>query len=164
MTHDRSLAEKVRITLLGFAREWQARIDCDLSDIVVEILPKPHKPKGLPIGKMAVYNFFMDEQDLKTGIAGPKSNARYQSQPYYESRACSTLAGSIRKDPSKIGLPSAPDRPGDWIKQHTDRVNLLLPASYGRLTLVRLESFLHAVWKPLYEGPANKQGPQASVA
>jgi hypothetical protein len=28
--------------------------------ITSEVLPKPHKPKGLPLGKMAVYVFFLN--------------------------------------------------------------------------------------------------------
>jgi hypothetical protein len=41
---------------------------------------------------------------------------------------------------------------GDWIRGHTDRVNLLAPASLGDAMLSLLESFLHVRWKPVFEG------------
>jgi hypothetical protein len=51
---------------------------------LVDITPAPHRPKGLPIGRMAAYCFFLNGQALKIGIAGPKSDARFRSHQYGE--------------------------------------------------------------------------------
>jgi hypothetical protein len=127
--------------------------ECDLSKIRVEVLDKPHKPSGLPTGKMAVYCFFLNGQALKVGLAGPNSDARYRSQHYNPNSADSNLAKSILAYPSKIGIaPLHTNFVGIWIKEHTDRVNILLPDSFGKPILSVLESFLHARWKPIYEG------------
>jgi hypothetical protein len=121
--------------------------------ITAEVLPKPHKPKGLPVGKMAVYAFFLNGQALKVGKAGPNSDARYRSQHYNPRSAGSNLARSILNAPGKVGAVDVVEQNiGDWIKQHTDRVNFLMPADLGKHRLSLLESFLHDRWKPVFEG------------
>jgi hypothetical protein len=126
---------------------------CDLSKIRVEVLNKPHKPSGLPTGKMAVYCFFFNGDALKVGIAGPNSDARYRSQHYNPNSANSNLAKSILAYPGKIGIsPLHTNFVGIWIKEHTDRINILLPDFFGKPILSMLESFLQARWKPIYEG------------
>ncbi|MGH9350555.1 MAG: carbon-nitrogen hydrolase family protein [Terriglobia bacterium] len=122
--------------------------------IAVEIATKPHNPpKILPMGKMAVYAFFLNGQSLKVGKVGPNSGPRYTSQHYSPGSAGSTLAGSILKDPTKVGAVGVDSGSvGDWIKNNTDRVNLLLPVSSGLPILSLLESFLHVRWKPQFEG------------
>jgi hypothetical protein len=124
--------------------------------ITVEIAAKPHEsPKKLPTGKMAVYAFFLNGQALKVGKVGPKTNARYTSQHYNPASAGSTLARSISMNATTVG-PVGIDHGsvGDWIRRHTDRVNLLLPVPLGLPILSLLESFLHVRWKPLFEGRA----------
>ncbi len=122
--------------------------------VTVEIASKPHvAPRILPTGKMAVYAFFLNGRALKVGKVGPKSAARYTSQHYNPASARSTLAQSILINAAKveavgIDLGSV----GDWIRTHTDRVNLLLPTTFGIPILSLLESFLHVRWKPLFEG------------
>lgn len=122
--------------------------------ITVEVTRRPHRqPKGLPAGKMAVYAFFLSGQALKVGKAGPSSNARYTSQHYNPKSAGSNLARSILAYPTKVGaLGIDASGIGDWIKGHTDRVNLIAPASLGDPMLSLLESFLHVRWKPVFEG------------
>lgn len=148
------LAEMAGTTLNDFTRAVVTEgVECEVNKITVEIAARPHRPSALPIERMAVYCFFLNRQALKIGIAGPKSDARYRSQHYNPNSARSTLAGSILKHPKKIGIVTISGTSiGDWIKAHTDRINILLPASYGRPMLLRLELFLHARWKPLYEG------------
>src|ERR1700722_10926655 len=105
-----------------------------LSDtITVELSESPHRPpSSLPSGKQAVYAYFWNGQALKVGKVGPKSTARYTSQHYNPRSAQSTLAGSRHNNPGKIGLQSLDiDEAGAWIKQHTGRVNLLIPANLG---------------------------------
>jgi hypothetical protein len=119
----------------------------------IEVVTKPHKPSGLPKGKMAVYCFVLGDQVLKVGLAGPNSDARYRSQHYNPNSAGSNLAKSLVTYPERIGAKSIDsDRVGEWIKQNTDRVNFLLPAALGKPTLAMLETFLHARWAPVYEG------------
>ncbi|MGA3346970.1 MAG: gamma-glutamylcyclotransferase family protein [Terracidiphilus sp.] len=100
--------------------------------IIAEYLPKPHKPTGLPSGKMAVYAFFLNGQALKVGKVGTNSDARFRSQHYNPKSAGSNLARSILANPQKIGAGGVNElNVGDWIKQHTDRVNLFAPATFG---------------------------------
>src|SRR5260370_14021837 len=148
------LGEMTTAALRDFANVGTlAGTECDLSKIRVEILNKPHKPSGLPTGKMAVYCFFLNGQALKVGITGPNRDARYRSQHYNPNSAGSNLAKSILTYPSKIGIaPLHTNFVGTWIKEHTDRINILLPDSFGRRILSMLETFLHARWKPIYEG------------
>jgi hypothetical protein len=148
--------EMIAAALDDFASATKlAGFECDAQKIWVNIAPAPHRPSGLPAGRMAVYCFFQNGRALKVGIAGPKSGARYRYHHYSPTRANSTLAASILKHPDKIGITAIPaDATGDWIKANTARINLLLPASCGKAMLSRLESFLHARWTPIYEGPA----------
>jgi len=122
--------------------------------ITVEIARSPHRqPKSLPPGKMAVYAFFLNGQALKVGKVGPSSNARYTSQHYNPKSAGSNLARSILANPAQVSvLGIDASGIGDWIRGHTDRVNLLAPASLGDPMLSLLESFLHVRWKPVFEG------------
>jgi hypothetical protein len=122
--------------------------------ITVEITRSPHRqPKSLPPGKMAVYAFFLNGQALKVGKVGPSSNARYTSQHYNPKSAGSNLARSILANPAKVNVPGIDASAiGEWIRGHTDRVNLLAPASLGDPMLSLLESFLHVRWKPVFEG------------
>ena len=119
----------------------------------IEVLPKPHTPTDLPAGRMAVYCFFLGEQALKIGIAGPNSNARYRYQHYKAGSAGSTLAASILRNPGKVGQNTiSADHVGAWIQRTTDRVNILVPISFGRWMLPSLEQHLHKKWMPIFEG------------
>jgi hypothetical protein len=130
-----------------------AAIPCDVSHIAIDLAPKPHKPSGLPSGRMAVYCFFLNGRALKIGVAGPNSDARYRSQHYNPNSAQSTLARSLLTKPEKAGIPVLRSNfVGDWIKANTDRINFLLPATFDRSVLTRLELFLHGRWLPVYEG------------
>lgn len=121
--------------------------------ITPEFLPRPHKAGGLPIGKMAVYAFFLNGQALKVGKVGANSDARYRSQHYNAKSAGSNLARSILAKPAGIGAAGVTHaNVGDWIRQNTDRVNLLVPETLGDSMLSLLESFLHVRWKPIFEG------------
>lgn len=121
--------------------------------IMAEFLPKPHQPTGLPAGKAAVYAFFLNGQALKIGKIGANSDARFRSQHYNPKSAGSNLARSILASSGKLGAIGVNEfNVDDWIKQHTDRVNMFAPAPIGDPMLLLLESFLHVRWKPLFEG------------
>lgn len=124
------------------------------SDLQLEFLGAPHRPPSkIPAGTMAIYAFWGDGCWLKIGKVGPNSHARYSSQHYLTGSAPSTLAGSLAKCTRILDNPSF-DRGniGGWIKQHTCRVNLLLPKQYPRELLNLLEAFLHLRLRPRYEG------------
>ena len=150
-----SLTEVVRDTLRDFQTVGALADAAYVKDcITVQITPKPHQqPRTLPMGQVAVYAFFYDGHALKVGKAGPNTNARYTSQHYYANSAPSTLARSILNNASRIGVSGLSDASvGAWIRENTDRVNLLLPIAVGGPMLSLLEAFLHVRWKPAFEG------------
>ena len=120
--------------------------------IDIEFLPAPHKPSALPKNKMAVYGFWGDGAWLKIGKAGPKSNARYQSQHYNLGSTRSTLARSLVEDTHMSSVTGFDrDSPGTWIKRSTHRINILLPSDQPKELLSFLETFLHLDLRPRYE-------------
>jgi predicted Zn-dependent protease len=124
------------------------------SDITVEVTKAPHRPPSrLPPGKMAVYVFSHGTTILKVGKAGPNSAARYTSQHYNAASAPSTLAASLMKEGSIIGIHGlSVESAGNWIKQNTDRTNFLLRLECGIPILTLLEAFLQCKLKPKFEG------------
>src|ERR1700722_20682109 len=129
-----------------------ARATVPLDQIYIEVLRKPHKAKTLPLGKMAVYSFFLNERALKVGKVGPNSGPRFTYQ-HYTGSAVSTLSGAILSNQRKVGAAGLDTKTaGEWIKANTDRIDLLIPASFGTPMLSLLEAFLHVRWKPMFEG------------
>jgi hypothetical protein len=56
---DRDLAEMAAAALSDFARvPVRMGVERDVNKIMIDIAPKPHRPRGLPTGRMAVYCFF----------------------------------------------------------------------------------------------------------
>ena len=128
-------------------------------DLRVESLPAPHRPPArlLP-RKMAVYLFCHQGRVLKIGKAGPSSNARYASRHYSPRAAQSTLAASLLKRGTEIGIREIGDSTvGDWIRQNTDRRNFLLDSGYPVRLLTLLESFLQCRLDPVFEGFRNQR-------
>lgn len=121
--------------------------------IRVEITRRPHRqPTRLPAGEMAVYAFFYLGRALKVGKVGPKSGPRYTSQHYNPGSAGSNLARSLLTGRGVDGCEANELTIGSWIREQTDRVNLLLPADIGLPMLSLLEAFLHVRWAPAFEG------------
>ena len=136
-----------------------ADISLSVEDVSVESLCAPHSPPTrLPAGKVAVYVFCHQGRTLKVGRVGPNSNARYTSQHYNPGSAPSTLAASVLKRGTEIGLQgiSGPGV-GDWIKTNTDRYNFLLDSSYPDRLLALLEAFLQCKLDPLFEGSSSQR-------
>ena len=131
-----------------------AGLDIKQRDIHIENLPAPHVPPStLPSGKMAVYVFHWGDRCLKVGKVGPKSQARYTSQHYSPKSSNSNLAKSILKDKSVMGITEIDEHTvGNWVKQNTDRINFLIPESFGIPLLSLLEAFLQCRLKPCFEG------------
>jgi hypothetical protein len=136
------------------------------SQIRAEVLTAPHRPNVLPSGWQGVYAFRFEGVWLKVGKAGPNSNARWVSQHYNPGAAMSNLAFSLvryayhgeTEDPRlpptfKLRLQNVkPDDVGDFIKQHTDRYNILIDASLGRQSLTLLETIAIDSLNPVFEG------------
>lgn len=122
------------------------------SDFEIEYLEAPHRsPSNLPKGKMAIYGFWYDGKWLKIGRVGPKSNARYTNQHYNPNGGRSTLAKSLLNDSSIWNGRVQPENIGEWIKNNTNRVNILLDSKHGLILLAFLEAFLHLRSEPRYE-------------
>ena len=131
--------------------------DIEAGDIVHEVLPAPHRPPALPKGKQAVYVFSLAACGgivLKVGKAGPKSNARFQSQHYKPNRGRSTLARSLlssKENWTRLGTESMDEETvGSWMKKNLDRDHFYLAANKGDLLLSLLEIFLQCRLDPLF--------------
>jgi hypothetical protein len=128
------------------------------SDIEIQSLPAPHTPPAsLPRGKSAVYVFMFGDRCLKVGKAGPKSAARFCSQHYGAGRAPSTLAKSVIK--AQLGggaLTLNAENVSAWLCSNTNRINFLLPSSYGPGVLSLLEAFVQCCLHPEFEGFASQ--------
>jgi hypothetical protein len=117
-----------------------------------------HREIGsLPKETMAVYIFLNESAApslgpcFKVGKVFKKSNARFRYQHYNPHSSQSNLAASLLDDPA--APPELTDaNAGDWIKDNTLRINLLLPAAKGAAALNLLEAFVQARLKPKYEG------------
>jgi hypothetical protein len=140
---------------------------CGRSDqIKAEFLPAPHRPRALQSGWQGVYAFRFQGVWLKVGKVGPKSNARWVSQHYNARAAMSNLAWSLLRyahygDTEDPRLPQSlklrlqaldADTIGDWLKQHTDRCNILIIESLGKDALAQLETEMIAALRPVFEG------------
>lgn len=129
-----------------------ASVQIKKEDFYIEYLESPHKPpKPLPQGRMAVYGFWFDNKWLKIGMVGSNSNPRYVSQHYNPRSAPSNLAKSLSNDKLPDEWKFDREHPGEWIKSQTNRVNIVLDSSYGKLLLAYLEAFLHLRLRPRYE-------------
>ena len=131
-----------------------------------EAQPAPHLAHSLPSGRCAVYVFSLSRtygsgctaganRILKVGKAGPKSNARFQSQHYNPGAAPSTLAASLVQGFilwPYLGLNQITEAVvGDWIRQNTDRDNFYLTERDQHL-LGELERYLRGRLGPAFEG------------
>ena len=127
-----------------------------ICDIEIVNWKAPHHPEQMPKGKRAVYVFSLasNKRVIKVGKAGPKSNARFQSQ-HYGFSAPSTVAKAITYNPiiwPLLGISSiSEETAGEWIKKNTDRWNYLLHEADDKMAAL-LEIFLRATFAPMLEG------------
>ncbi len=113
---------------------------------------RPHAPKPLPRGRMGVYAFLYNDEFLKIGKAGPRSNARFFSQHYQAQGAQSTLAKSLLADEAMARPGLTAENVGEWIRQNTRRIDILLDERLGVFALELIEAALHYRYEPRYEG------------
>ena len=120
------LADLVSEALKDFAQVAAlARATIPLDQVRFEILGTPHRAKPLPLGKMAVNSFFLNERALKVGKVGPNSGPRFTYQDYTGS-APSTLSGSILSNQGRVGALGLDSKTAaDWIRANTDRIDIL---------------------------------------
>ena len=117
----------------------------------------PHVPHTLKRGTMGVYTFLYRDEFLKIGKAGPNSNARFFSQHYIPTSSASNLSKSILNDKEMKGLGMTEETVGDWIKQNTRRIDIILDVSLGIFALELVEAALHFKYEPRYEGFKNQR-------
>ena len=134
------------------------KLPSERSDYQLEILQCPHTPHNLPNGKMAIYIFIDSESEevLKVGRAGPKSNARFLSQPYHPSSSASNLSNSLLNDEgywkNKNYSKPSEDNIGEWIKANPNRVNIMVSEILGKNILSLLEIYFQCRLNTRYEG------------
>lgn len=97
--------------------------------------------------------FFWNDRCLKVGKVGPRSQARFTSQHYNPNSSQSNLAKSLIVHKNELNIPVLSDQiVGKWIKNNTDRVNILIDSSHGVALLSLMESFFLCRFKPFFEG------------
>jgi len=130
-----------------------ANYELSQNELELQVLPPPHRPSKLPMGKMAVYGFAHSGEWLKIGMAGPNSSARFHSQHYNPKSARSTLAASLIRDKTFwSSIPHSDDEVGQWLKSEVFRFNIFVNAEHPKELIKLLEAFLHLRLKPRYEG------------
>jgi hypothetical protein len=116
---------------------WEAGIDT-------------HRPTRLQRGFAAIYIFKWNDNYLKVGKVNSNSNARYQSQHYNPNSSNSNLSKSIINEPEFEAL-LGDIHPGDWLKIHTDRYNILIPERLGKNFVHFVEAYFILKCNPMFE-------------
>jgi hypothetical protein len=122
------------------------------NNIHVEEVGIPHSIYNLPKNTMAVYMFFYKDICLKVGKVNANSNARFTSQHYSPNSAKSTLAKSLLTANEYKYLNLTDKNIGEWIKNNTQRLNILMDKSLGVFVLNYLEALFQLQFKPSFEG------------
>lgn len=152
--------KKIYDALLNFQQVCrEIGIEFSAKRTQVETLCAPHGEPELPPNKIAVYIFFHAEDCLKVGMVGPKSKARYRYHHYRFKSSKSNLAAKLCSD-SRYGRIVNEQNVGDWIKNNTCRINILLDTSKTTQVedyrLLRfLEAYLICILVPIFEGKIN---------
>jgi hypothetical protein len=146
--------QDIEVALVDFRRVVSLSTNSIVElDMKVEFQGAPHRPSGLPKGKMAVYCFWGDSCWLKIGKVGANSDARYRNQHYLSHSSKSNLAKSILADPKMAEKFAISKRNcKDWMLLNLDRCNILVSADQPKSLLSLLEAYLHHRLKPRFEG------------
>jgi len=131
----------------------------EIDSNMIEIIDAgcPHKIQSLPSRKMAIYAFFHKNECLKIGKVNSNSNARYNYQHYNPDSSKSNLAKSLLSDNNFLGNNTF-NNIGNWIKENTRRINIIIPQNVGIFVLNFCEAFLQLNFKPKYEGFKSQRG------
>lgn len=140
---DDALCNFRRIPCLTEAEQWHL-VEVDFTDA-------PHgRPRPLQSGQRAVYLFFRGEEWLRIGQTG--YSQRFTSQHYGTKRASSTFAKDVWLNRCEFGFSGNEDDIDHWIMQNCGRANVLLPAQWPESVSLLLESYLHYLLTPRFEG------------
>lgn len=136
---------------------YMAGIEIDNKQINVIDRGCPHNAEGLPKGNMGIYMFKYNNEYLKIGKVGSKSNARFLSQHYNPNSSKSNLAKTIINSEHFYKYNLNNENVGEWIKSNVHRVDILIDENLGIFVLNLFESFLHCKYKPKYEGYSSQK-------
>lgn len=132
--------------------------ESDADKIRVVDLGIPHTPTKLEAGMMAVYTFNLKGKFLKIGKVRSESPAQFTYQHYKTSGSPSTLAKSLLEDSSmKEEHLLNESNVGGWIKEHCQRIDVLIPVELGIFTLNLIEAVLRYKYEPMYEGHESRR-------
>jgi len=143
--------EAVRGFVEQLSRYFKEPIDPGMFQ--VEVLPPPHFPRAMPPGKQSVFAFYWPKQGqfLLVALAGPNSNARFQSQHYLPASSGSNLARKILQHKKTLGIEDLEKATvGMWMKGNLARINIFLPASVDKEILKYLKDYLKLIWSPMF--------------
>jgi hypothetical protein len=149
--------ERINEIIKDFVKVCQiAKLDLNENDIRIEplIAGNEHLPRKLEKNFMAVYIFIDPNYEIcyKVGKVGTNSNARYQTQHYSPNSSKSNLAKSLLNDHDRNDNIELQNDVGQWIKDNTTKINLIISTEKKVLTLNLLESFVQCRLNPIYEG------------
>ncbi len=152
---ERRLRKMAEDAVEGFVRQMTRYLKEPINrdDFEIEVLPPPHFPRALPPGKQSVFAFYWPEKDrfLTVALAGPNSNARFQSQHYLPASSGSNLARKILQHKEDLGIEDVDENTvGLWMKGNLARVNVYLPASVSKEVLKYLKDYLKLIWRPAF--------------
>lgn len=125
--------------------------DITKEDVEISNRGIPHTPGNLPPNKMGIYMFYHVDHFLKIGKAGPNSNVRFKNNHYHPTSSNSNLAKSILMDET-FNYNIDEHTVGQWVRNNTQRIDILLDQKFGMFVLNFIESALHLKYKPKYEG------------
>lgn len=141
-----------------------AGYDLSIGELYVEVNPAPHKRTGLRPCFMAVYSFWRDKEALKVGLASPNDDARFRYHHYSPGTSPSNLARTLKYRFAELGLSAPPLQYRQWIERETGRIDFIMPAGWGPPLAKLFEAYLHARWRPRFEGRAWKGCPDTLPA
>ncbi|WP_342423121.1 hypothetical protein [Paenibacillus sp. FSL E2-0178] len=134
----------------------EVNIPTNSEDIKIIDRGIPHK-STFKEGNMYIYTFHYNNQFLKIGKVGGKSRARFYSHHYNPSHTGSNLAKSILNDHLMKQYNLTEATVGEWIKKNVARVDFEVNSQLGIFALNLIESILHCLFPPKYEGFDNQR-------
>lgn len=130
--------------------------EIDLDRIVIEVSPAPHKRGPLRAHHMGIYSFWWRLEALKVGLASPNNNARFRYHHYSPGTSGSNLALSLSRCFEEFAQSEEAVNYRSWIETEVDRIDFQMPAEWGQPIGRLMEAYLHARWRPRFEGRAWK--------
>ena len=123
-----------------------------------------HKPTTLKMDEKGVYVFLTENYCFKVGKAGPKSQARWNSQHYnLDTSTPSTFPKSIMQNLNRFKKFFPKNKHAEidelckqnikqWIKENVSRIEFVIFANEPKHALNLLEALVQFRLRPKYEG------------